>query len=347
MPSASMQVRTNIATQTAHREMRQLSSAKTNAAHRLSSGFRINSAADDAAGLAITESMTSQIRGLDQAATNAQDGMSLLQTAEGAMEGIGDMLQRIRELLVQAANDTNVESNRAQIDLEIQSLLDGIDDMALRAEYNSMALINGLFSNNRNTPGHNVFPQPFPATGDREMHFQIGANSLQNMFVGIGGMTTHHLGLRHTPSPTSELRLTTGYKRNMAGSPLDANGNVIPPGDLIRPPIGHPDHDDWTDPRVFHDHHSISRQIAYMDEALNYLNTERAKLGSVRVRLEHTRQANTVSSDNLSAARSRVRDTDMAREMMDFTQINVLFQAANAMIAHGNRLPETVLQLLQ
>ena len=315
MPSASMQVRTNIATQTAHREMRQLSSAKTNAAHRLSSGFRINSAADDPAGLAITESMTSQIRGLDQAATNCQDGMSMLQVAEGGMEGIGDKLHRIRELLVQAANDTNVDRNREQIDMEIQSLLDGIDDMALRAQFNGMNLINGMWMpspsdpNFSPSPGHIHLTIPGaldPYTGGQEVHLQTGANSHNSTFLSIGGMTTHHLGLRRLTPPTMDLITTSG---------MDAR--------------------------------QISAQIEFMDRALNYLNTERAKLGSVRVRLEHTRQANTVSSDNLSEARSRVRDADMAREMMDFTQMNVLFQSANAMMAHGNRLPETVLQLLR
>ena len=319
MPSASMQVRTNIATQTAHREMRQLSSAKTNAAHRLSSGFRINSAADDPAGLAITESMTSQIRGLDQAATNAQDGMSLLQTAEGGMEGIGDMLHRIRELLVQAANDTNTPENRAQINMEIQQLIDGIDDMALRNEFNGMPLLDGMWmAAPGNSPGHTNLPAPYPYAGDRELHLQIGANSNQGMHVGIGGVSAHHLGLRDASGANA----------------IATHGPTIAVTGFLQQ-------------QTEQDAISISRQIEWMDQILEYINNERAKLGSVRVRLEHTRQANTVSSDNLSEARSRVRDADMAREMMDFTQMNVLFQAANSMMAHGNRLPETVLQLLQ
>ena len=311
-----MQVRTNIATQTAHREMRNLGAAKTNAAHRLSSGFRINSAADDVAGMAITESMTSQIRGLDQAAVNAQDGMSMLQTADGGMEGIGNKLHRIRELLVQAANDTNTMENRAHIDLEIQQLIEGLDDMAKRAEFNGFPLLNGrwapLHPNQVDypgaadpiSPGWRLGGTPLPYVGDRDVHLQIGANSGQGTNVSIGGMTAHHLGLRF---PDGTARITTAQQLSDA----------------------------------------ITRQIEWLDEALDYLNTERAKLGSVQVRLEHSRQALNVTSENLSEARSRVRDADMAREMMDFTQMNILFQSGNAMLAHGNRLPETVLTLLR
>ena len=338
MPSASMQVRTNIATQTAHREMRQLSAAKTNAAHRLSSGFRINSAADDPAGLAITETMTTQIRGLDQAAVNAQDGMSMLQTAEGGMEGIAGKLHRIRELLVQAANDTNTPENRAQINMEIQQLIDGIDDMALRAEFNGFPLLDGRWATEDpanpgwslpGSPGHHagaaVTPDALlPYVGDNDVHLQIGANSGQGMNVGIGGVSAHHLG----------LRLPNGDRLIATDGPTVRLGQ-----DALGLPI--------LETVSMQDAQSISRQIEWLDEALDYINTERAKLGAVRVRLEHTRQANTVSSNNLSEARSRVRDADMAREMMDFTQINILFQAGTAMLAHGNRLPETVLTLLR
>ena len=337
MPSASMQVRTNIATQTAHREMRNLSSAKTNAAHRLSSGFRINSAADDPAGLAISETMTSQIRGLDQASVNAQDGISMLQTAEGAMEGIGSMLHRIRELLVQAANDTNTPENRKQIDLEIQQLIDGIDDMATRAEFNTRTLLDGTYATadpinwtppplpspipdgwrppanwpTPPSPGHMAFithdpVPPAPLFGERDIHLQIGANSGQGMSVGINGMTAHHLGLR-SPDPFNVSRITT--------SGMDSQ--------------------------------QITRQIEYLQEALDYLNNSRAMLGSIQVRLEHSRQALDVTSENLSEARSRVRDADMAREMMDYTQMNILFQSGISMLAHGNRLPDTVLSLLR
>ena len=328
-----MQVRTNIATQTAHREMRNLGAAKTNAAHRLSSGFRINSAADDPAGLAITETMTSQIRGLDQASVNAQDGMSMLQTAEGGMEGIGNKLHRIRELLIQAANDTNTPENRIQIDMEIQQLIDGLDDMATRAEFNGFPLLDGRWApahpDETNYPGASdpvspgwrlllplpIEPDQAPYVGDRDVHLQIGANSTQGMNVSIGGMSAHHLG----------LRLYDGTPRITTGPTLDTASNQL----------------------VAQTAQSITRQIEWLDEALDYLNTERAKLGSVQVRLEHSRQALDVISNSLSEARSRVRDADMAREMMDFTQMNILFQSGNAMLAHGNRLPETVLSLLR
>ena len=337
---SSMNVRTNISTQQAHRHMRELSSAQTNAARRLSTGYRINSAADDAAGLAITETMTAQIRGLDQASTNAQDGISLIQTADGAMSGIGDKLHRIRELLVQAANDTYVHgdennedvqgSNRVQIQKEIDHLLQGINDMATRAEYNTMALLDGTWMAAAPAPDHPASGTPaydLPAPtwqleplpnmaashialideiGDNDLHLQIGANALQNMFVSISGMTTHFLGLSG-PLPTDSF---------------------------------------WIDVRQS-DAAMVSIQIDRIQAALDYVSNARANLGSQQVRLEHTRQALDVSSENLSEARSRIRDADMAREMMDFTQMNILFQSGVAMMAHGNRLPETVMQLLQ
>ena len=322
MPSASMQVRTNISTQQAHREMRQNSADKTNAAHRLSSGFRINSAADDPAGLAITETMTSQIRGLDQASSNAQDGMSMLQTAEGGMEGIGNKLHRIRELLVQAANDTNTPENRLQINKEIQELINGIDDMAKRSEFNGFPLLDGRWAtadpdrpgfSAPESPGHRLGQNPLPHVGDNDVHLQVGANSYQGTRVGIGGVSAYHLALRNADNT---LRVATAT--------FDAAGELVALSAK-----------------------QISEQIGWLNDAMDYVNTERAKLGSVAVKLGHAMQANDVSSENLTEARSRVRDADMAREMMDFTQMNILFQAQTAMIAHGNRLPDTVLTLLQ
>ena len=331
---SSMNVRTNIATQQAHRQMREVSAAQTNAARRLSTGYRINSAADDAAGVAISESMTTQIRGLEQASANANDGIGLIQTADGALQSIGDKLQRIRELIVQAANDTYVHedggrSDRAKIQGEIDELFKGVNDIAMRAEFNTKNLLDGTWmaegtpspgnpsGESAGTPDYAEVDSPpwidprqtVPVAEGQgnELHLQIGANSHQSMFVSIGGMNTHFLGLSG-------------------------------PGPDFQP--------FWIDVRQ-NNAQLVSAQIDRMDDALTYLNNVRANLGSQQVRLEHTRQALDVTAENLSDARSRIRDADMAREMMDFTQMNILFQTGISMMAHGQRLPETVLQLLQ
>ena len=309
MASDGMQIRTNVATQTAHRNAKQVSAAKTNAARRLASGFRVNSAADDPAGLAIIENMTAQIRGLDQASNNAQDGMSLVQVAEGSISIVTDSLHRVRELLVQAANDTythidpgnpahdDLTSNdRALIEKEIAQMLQSINTTARNANFNNMRLFDGTAD---------------PTRGGDEIGLQIGANSGQMMTFSIGEMSTEALGAQTSFDP--------------AGTDLI---------DIILP---------IADKSGIH----VTQLIRYVDEALDYATEVRAKLGSIQNRLEFTMSALDNTSINLVDSRSRIRDADMAREMMDFTQMNILFQAGMSMIAHGNRTPENVLRLLQ
>lgn len=260
---------------------RQLSTNNSNTSkslEKLSSGLRINKAGDDAAGLAISEKMRGQIRGLDQASRNAQDSISLIQTAEGALNETHSILQRMRELAVQASNDTNVSADRTAIDKEMTALTEEIDRIASTTEFNTQKLINGKFS----------------ATA---MKLQIGANEGQSMDVKIRNMESSALGVA-----TSDLKVAS--------------------------------------------HGSAAQAISTINTAIETVSTERSKLGAWQNRLEHTIANLGTSSENLTASESRVRDVDMAKEMMTFTKNNILSQAAQAMLAQANQKPQSVLQLL-
>jgi flagellin len=257
--------------------IRQLSINATNtqkSLEKLSSGLRINSAADDAAGLAISEKMRGQIRGLDMAQKNAQDGISLIQTAEGALNETHAILQRMRELAVQSANDTNTNEDRTQLQAEVNQLLSEIDRISTDTQFNTMTLLDGNFS----------------AT------LQIGANQGQQIAFNIGTMSSSGLSL-------SGLDISTQTGADAA--------------------------------------------IASLDDAINTVSTQRANLGALQNRLEHTINNLGTSSQNLTAAESRIRDVDMAKEMAEFTKNNILNQAAQAMLAQANQLPQGVLQLLR
>jgi flagellin len=262
---------------------RQLSVNNTQTAknlEKLSSGYRINRAGDDAAGLAISEKMRGQIRGLEMAQKNAQDGISLIQTAEGALTETHAILQRMRELAVQAANDTNVTADRDAIQAEIDALVSEINRIAGNTEFNTQNLLDGTFSGKK---------------------FHIGANSGQSITVTIGTMNANALG-------------TTSLK--IASVKVDTVTNA-------------------------------NAAITAIDKAIEQVSTERSKLGAIQNRLEHTINNLGATSENLTAAESRIRDVDMAKEMMEFTKNNILTQAAQAMLAQANQVPQGVLQLLR
>lgn len=254
---------------------------------RLSSGMRINRAADDAAGLAISEKMRGQIRGLSMAERNTMDGISLLQTAEGALANVHDMLQRIRELAVQSANGTYEESDRKEIQKEIDQLLESIDDVAANTQFNGKQLLNGDFE----TPGSGLY-------------LQIGANAGQSVEMLINEMSADQLGIGagSTP-PDGKIDVTT-----LSGANL-----------------------------------SISRA----QKAIEIVSSQRSEMGAMQNRLEYTMNNLAVARENLTSAESRIRDADMAQEMTEFTRNNIINQAATAMLAQANQLPQGVLQLLQ
>ncbi len=258
---------------------------------KLSSGYRINRAGDDASGLAVSEKMRSQIRGLRQAERNAENGISFIQTTEGYLQESEDILQRLRELAVQSANGIYTEEDRMQIQVEVSQLVDEIDRIASHAQFNGMNLLTGRFA--RET-GQNVVTA--------SMWFQIGANMDQRERVYIGTMTSEALGVRDV-----------GNKQIMSLSTPD----------------------------------QANRAIGIIDQALKTVNKQRADLGAYQNRLEYATKGISIGAENLQAAESRIRDVDMASEMVQYTKNQILVQAATAMLAQANTKPQTVLQLLR
>lgn len=258
---------------------------------KLSSGMRINRAGDDASGLAVSEKMRSQIRGLNMANINAQNGISFIQATEGYLQESQDILQRIRELSVQSSNGIYSAEDRMQIQVEVSQLVAEIDRIASHAQFNGMNLLTGRFA--RETGENTV-------TGS--MWFHIGANMDQRMRAYIGTMTAMALGVRNV-----------GNEEIMTLSSPD----------------------------------SANRAIGTLDEALKKVSKQRADLGAYQNRMEYTMRGLGVAAENMQAAESRIRDTDMAKEMVDFTKNQILTQAGTAMLAQANQTTQSVLSLLQ
>ncbi|MDR0526413.1 MAG: flagellin [Spirochaetaceae bacterium] len=258
---------------------------------KLSSGLRINRAGDDASGLAVSEKMRSQIRGLNRASANAADDISFIQTAEGYLQESEDIIQRIRELSVQAANGIYTEEDRMQIQVEVSQLVDEVDRIASHAQFNGMNMLTGRFA--RSTGDNTV-------TGS--MWFHIGANIDQREQAFIGTMTSKALGLRDVGDDTI-ITLET----------MD----------------------------------SANRTIGILDNSIKIINKQRADLGAYQNRLEHAIRGLDIGAENLQAAESRIRDTDMAGTMVNYTRDQILTQAGTAMLAQANQRSSSVLQLLQ
>ncbi len=274
-----MRINHNISALNTYRQLTTNTSSGSKSIEKLSSGLRINRAGDDAAGLAISEKMRAQIKGLDMASKNAQDGISLIQTAEGALNETHSILQRMRELSVQAATDTNTDTDRAELQKEVAELITEITRIGNDTEFNTKKLLNGDFATTVLT-------------------FHIGANQGQSIALNIRDMraTAASVGV-------SAVSLSTQTGANAA--------------------------------------------IGTIQTAIDNVSSERAKLGAYQNRLEHTINNLGTSSENLSAAESRIRDVDMAKEMMEFTKSSILTQASQAMLAQANQLPQGVLQLLR
>ncbi len=281
----------NLSAMYADRSLRVTQGSLDKNMEKLSSGMRINRAGDDASGLAVSEKMRSQIRGLNQASTNAANGISFIQTAEGFLQETQDIIQRIRELSVQSSNGIYTAEDRMQIQVEISQLVDEVDRIASHAQFNGMNMLTGRFA--RET-GENV------VTASMWLH--IGANMDQRERVFIGTMTAKGLGVRN-------------------------------PGDDSILSLSDPD--------------SANRAIGTLDEALKKVNKQRADLGAYQNRLEHAIKGIDIGAENLQAAESRIRDTNMANEMVSFTKNQILSQAGNAMLAQANQKSQSVLQLLQ
>ena len=258
---------------------------------KLSSGMKINRAGDDASGLAVSEKMRSQIRGLNKASENAKNGISFIQTTEGYLQETEDIIQRIRELAIQSSNGIYTDEDRTMIQVEVSSLIAEVDRIASHAQFNGMNMLTGRFA--RQTGENSV---------TASMWLHIGANMDQRTQVFIGTMTAAALGVRAVGTEEI-LSLAT---------PEEAN-----------------------------------RAIGTLDEAIKKINKQRADLGAYQNRLEMTVIGLDIGAENLQASESRIRDTDMAKEMVDFTKNQVLQQAGTAMIAQANAQSQTVLSLLQ
>ena len=282
-----MRINNNVMALNAHRQLGMNQAGAAKSMEKLSSGFRINRAGDDAAGLAISEKMRGQIRGLNQASRNAQDGISLIQTAEGALNETHSILQRMRELAVQASTDTNTFEDRLEIQKEINQLIDEIDRIGNQTEFNTQKLLEGEFSG-------------------KKIH--IGANFEQNLDVTIADMRAEALEI-------DDLKVVIESSTN------EGSGGVL-------------------------DQAGADAAITTINNAIENVSAERSKLGAIQNRLEHTISNLGTSAENLQAAESRIRDLDMAQEIMAFTKNNILQQAATAMLAQANMAPQSVLQLL-
>lgn len=392
----------NMSAMNAHRQMGINNNMQSKAMEKLSSGQRINRAGDDAAGLAISEKMRGQIRGLDQASRNAQDGISMIQTAEGALGETQNILQRMRELAVQAGNDTNTTDDRKQIQQEINQLTNEVNRISNTTEFNTQKLIDG--------------------SAEKGFKLQIGANENQSMTIDIKDMGSEALGITTedkikygqgaTPldddiSIDANKDLTIeikGVKDSIVIASGGGGGTTIKKEDLVTKinsalkdagldatvkldndkklvvegkdfdkltsvkhdtnnlsgAIASTETDEFVNPITdgtndtatgsaldVSNHENAKSAITAFDKAINTVSTERAKLGAFQNRLEHTIANVDTSAENLQAAESRVRDVDMAKEMLNFSKANILSQASQAMLAQAKQAPQGVLQLLR
>lgn len=264
---------------------RQLGITNTNlskSTEKLSSGYRINRASDDAAGLSISEKMRGQIRGLKQASTNAQDGQSLIQTAEGAMNEIHSVLQRMRELTVQAKNDIYLQEDRAKIKTEVDQLQSEITRIATQTQFNKMNLLTGSY---------------------KSMQFQVGANDNQVINLSISRLTASALSVEGIASAIGN--------------------NTVSKGSII------------------------GNQLSIIDAAITKVSTARSNLGAISNRLDHTIANADNMAENLQSSESKIRDVNIASEMVSYSSMSILQQAGQSLLSHANQATQGVLSLLQ
>lgn len=359
-----MRINTNVSALNTYSRLTAANASKSNSLSKLSSGLRINKAGDDAAGLAISEKMKGQIGGLSQAKSNAQDGISLIQTAEGALNETHSILGRMRDLAVQSSNGTLSDDDRSAINKEYTALSDEIDRIRDTTEFNTKSLLTG--------------------EGDdaKSFTFQIGANANQTMSVSINNMSSSALkvkGLDLTQAfATSDIAAakdkavaaafkadtTTKYAADgkvdaAAGKTVaDLQTAIDTAADDAAKATAQKTYDDALATFTASDEGKAAaaaaetaivenNPITKIDKAIKAVSAQRADLGAAQNRLEHTINNLGTTQENLSEANSRIRDVDMAQEMMSFTKSNILSQAATSMLAQANSMPNSVLSLLQ
>lgn len=395
-----MRINNNLLSLNTHRQLGITNGNQAKSMEKLSSGQRINRAGDDAAGLSISEKMRAQIRGLNMASKNAQDGISLIQTAEGALDESHAILQRMRELAVQSANDTNVAIDRGALQAEVDQLRQEIDRIAENTEFNTQKLLDGSFTDKK---------------------FHIGANKGQDITVGIDGTGAEKLGVNGTVYQSTDVTGIDGLSvASLTGEELEieyvvntdessevtaafdkANGKITitlaakddgagtividdansthaaiksaldkVAGDAgIKVSVDEDKFDGTTKANAapgsttvstdedkeasksvginISSQKDASEAIETINSAVESVSRERSKLGAIQNRLEHTIKNLDNSAENLQAAESRIRDVDMAKEMVNLTKQNILQQAAQAMLAQANSAPQGILQLLR
>ena len=371
----AMVVQHNLTAMNANRQLGITTGAQAKSSEKLSSGYRINRAGDDAAGLKISEKMRSQIRGLDKASDNAQDGISLIQTAEGALNEAHSILQRMNELAVQGANDTNQSIDRDAINQELEALTDELDRISQTTQFNKQNLLDGNF---------------------KDKKLQVGANANQNIEISIDSMNADALGLgkeqvkQGGTTPTAVKYQGMSYKYNAKSA---ASKNKVAAISQFKKSISEKvkctafiaQYDNTTGSisnqqklaskaitedfqkyvqtsateatkdnngeirygaRV-DDYKAANETITKVQDAINKVSTQRSALGALQNRLEHTVANLDNVSENTSSAESRIRDTDMAEEMVNYSKNNILAQAGQSMLAQANQSTQGVLSLLQ
>ncbi len=385
----SLTINTNVSSLNAQRNLNSSSSALATSLERLSSGLRINSAKDDAAGLAISQRMTTQIRGMNVAMRNANDGVSLAQTAEGSLSSVSDSLQRIRELAVQSSNATNSASDRAALNTEAQQLKAEINRVATQTNFNGVKLLDGSFTNEVFQVGANAgetisvasianaqstalgkttlatatataaattFGTTF-ATGD------IKINDLSGVAVSVGGFVagttasavatdvaaainavSGQTGVSATVGTANTLTLTSAHTITVTqtGAATAATTGLTATVQSVATAVT-----TGFDTLDISSAGGASTAIRLMDSAINAVNTSRADLGAIQNRFSSVVSNLSINSENISAARGRIRDADFAKETASLARNQILQQAGIAMLAQANSIPKNVLSLLR
>ena len=322
-----MRIQNNITAVNSHRQYNINNGALGKNMEKLSSGYRVNRAADDAAGLAISEKMRAQIRGLNMASRNSQDGISMVQIAESGMQTIQDILQRMRELAVQAASDTNEPTvDRPSLQKEMDALILEIDEIADTTEFNTMKLLDGTFVNKIIQAGANAGQEtPISIRSLSAVQLAVDATAAKLASDPKSAKFTNPtdiVGL-NVKDLLSHLQRENGYTEVLEAHPLlgGATGGLLTQS-------------------------AAAMSIIVVNAAINTISDHRADLGAIQNRLEYKIKNLDNAAENMAAAESRIRDADMAKLMTDFTKNNILFQASTAMLAQANALPQGVLQLL-
>lgn len=300
-----MRINNNIPALNTHRLLNINTESLQKSLERLSSGKRINRASDDAAGLAISQKMEAQIKGLRQASRNSLDGVSLIQTAEGALNEVHEMLQRMRELSVQGANGVYAEQDVEALANEMKELTEQIDKIAKETEFNGISLLKG------NLDGK----------GETNLRLQIGANEGQYIEIDMTDININAMKLEITGDDENQFAILN--EETDPDQPVKLKLNPSLTKELF------------------------DKGISIYDKAIQDVSSMRSKFGAIQNRLEHTIKNVDNTAENLTASKSRIEDLDMAKEMSEFTKLNILQQASTSMLSQANQLPQTVLQLLQ